>query len=98
MIPGGMWDVISVADIEVMAAEVEAHHLHNHHLSGGELAVLAGLAAGDTYTQIARKLDTSVDAARQRAGRAVRKLGAATTHHAVAIAIGRCLIPGARDA
>lgn len=81
--------------VEVLAAEVEAHRERDHEVSPGELAVLAGLARGDSYTRIARDLDTSVDAARQRAGRAARKLGANTTHHAVAIAIARGLIPGA---
>ena len=84
-----------MGEVEVMAAEVEAHHQRDHVLSGGELAVLAGLAAGDSYTQIAHTLGISVDAARQRAGRAARKLDAQSVVHAVAIAIARGLIPGA---
>jgi DNA-binding CsgD family transcriptional regulator len=83
-----------VGDVEVMAAEVAAY-LHDAHLSGGELAVLAGLAAGSSYARIARQLGTSVDATRQRAGRAARKLDAQSVVHAVAIAIARGLIPGA---
>lgn len=85
-----------MSDVEVMAAEVEAHHLHDPHLSGGELAVLAGLAAGHTYTQLAHAEHVAVDAARHRASRAADKLGAQSVVHAVAIAIARGLIPGAQ--
>lgn len=81
--------------VEVLAAEVEAHHALDHAATDGELAILAGLAAGDSYTQIARQQGITVDAARQRAGRAARKLHAQSVVHAVAIAVQHGLITGA---
>lgn len=84
-----------MSDVEVMAAEVEAHHANDHLLSDVELAALAGLAAGESYTQLARRDGVTVDAARHRASRAAAKLGAQSVTHAVAIAIARGLIPGA---
>jgi len=85
-----------MGEVEVMAAEVEAHHLHDHVLSDVEIATLAGLAAGDSYTQLARREHISVDAVRHRASRAATKLNAQSVVHAVAIAIARGLIPGAQ--
>lgn len=83
-----------MSEVEVMAAEVEAHHA-NGRVSACELRILAGLAAGRTYTQLAHAEHVTVDAARHRASRAADKLDAQSVIHAVAIAIARGLIPGA---
>jgi DNA-binding CsgD family transcriptional regulator len=80
-------------DLKVLAAELEAHHLNA--LSAEELHTLARLAVGDSYQQIARAQNISVDCARQRASRATRKLDCRSVVHAVAVAVRRGLITGA---
>lgn len=77
-----------------MAAEVEARLAQRP--TGAELAVLQLAANGHTYQSIAHQLNVSVDTAKRRGHNALRKLGARTTTHAVAIAISRGLIPGAQ--
>jgi DNA-binding CsgD family transcriptional regulator len=78
--------------------QAEADELAAHTLGRGfyELRVIELLSQGDSYQQIATRLDITVDAARQRASRAARKLGARSVPHAIAIAVTGGHIPGVR--
>ncbi|AHH98269.1 response regulator transcription factor [Kutzneria albida] len=82
-----------MSDIEAMAAEVDAHRIARP--TEIELAVLHYISLGHTYRTTARELDMSLDTAKRHAHNAIRKLAATNSTHAVTIAIGRGLIPGA---